>query len=178
MTSRTRKTPEQMIAGLERKLQFVKSKAKNMERARKTRRAIIIGEAIQASAAAGDADAKREVDKALAGLTRKHDREAFDLEPLPEPRPDDQQPVNPPPVVPPKPAGPVDVQARLDRALAAWEAAKDSPMDVLEPLRVELSQAIAGIERVSGQLWGGLRTSKDREFYGLGDRPGELARAS
>jgi hypothetical protein len=174
MAARIRRTKEQRANELQLKLQKVKSEMKDEVRAAETQRAVILGKIIQARAAAGDVDAKREVDKMLAGLTRKQDRLAFGLEPLPEPRPDDQQPVNPPPVVPPRPAVPVDVQTRLDHALTAWKAADGSPRDVLEPLRVELSQAIAGIERVSGQLWSGFKTTKDRDFYGLGDRPGEL----
>jgi hypothetical protein len=177
MAARIRRTKEQIANELKLKLQKVKSEMKDEVTAAETRRAVILGKIIQARAAAGDVDAKREVDKMLAGLTRKQDRLAFGLEPLPESRPDDQQPVNPPPVVPPRPAGPVDVQARLDRAVAAWKSAQGSPHEVLEPLRVELGHAIAGVERVSGQL-SELLEAKDRKFYGLGDRPGELARAS
>ncbi len=146
-----------------------------MEQAQETRQAIIAGKTIGALATAGDSDCARAWDKMLAALKRKQDRLAFGLDPLPEARPDDQQPVNPPLVVPTKSAGPVDVQARLDRALAAWEAAKGNPREVLEPLRVELGQAIAGVERVSGQLWGRLPAT-DRGFYGLSDRPGERLR--
>jgi hypothetical protein len=178
MAARIRRTKEQIANELQLKLSKVKSEMKDEVRAAETQRAIILGKTIQGMAAAGHANAKLVYDEILSGLKRKQDRFAFGLEPLPEPEPDDQQPVNPPLVVPPKPAGPVDVQARLDRALTAWKAAEGSPRDVLEPLRVELGQAIAGIERVSGQLWSGLRTKEDRDFYGLTDRPGELARAS
>ncbi len=173
MTIRKTRTPEQRAKDAELKARALRTKANNVERARRTRQLILQGEGLAARIAAGDLDAKGEWDKTLASLKRVHDRAAFGLEPLPEPRPDDQQPVNPPPVVPPRPAGPVDVQARLDRAVAAWKSAQGSPHEVLEPLRVELGRAIAGIERVSGQL-SELLEAKDRKFYGLGDRPGEL----
>jgi hypothetical protein len=188
MATRIRKTPEQKANELERMARAARKKANQVGDAKRTRRAVIGGLAIQAMAAAGDRDCERAWNKMLAGLKRKQDRLAFDLEPLPEPRADDDQPVNPPvlavpPVVPPVPAAspaparPVHPQDRLDRAVAAWDAAKDSPAEVREPLRVEVGQAIAGVERVSGQLWADL-PAKNRSYYGLGERPGELARAS
>ncbi len=186
MTTRKKKTVGERAAVAEAKARKLRARANDVERAKRTRQLILQGEGLAARIAAGDPSAKAEWDKTLDGLKRDHDRAAFDLEPLAKPGPDNHLPVNPPtlpplnppPVVPPKPAGPVDVKARLDHALTVWKAAEGSPRDVLEPLRVELSHAIAGIERVSGQLWPGLKTKEDRDFYGLTDRPGELARAA
>jgi hypothetical protein len=166
MTTRNRKTPEQMIAGLERKLQAVKSKAKNMERQKQTRRAVILGMTIQAMADTGDPDAKRMTEKVLAGLTRKQDRLAFDLEPLPEQGPDDQPAANP------LPSNPLAVaEARRLQALKAWDDDKS------ELNRVGLGEAIAACERLTGKCWEQL-ASDQRAGWGLTDRPGELARAS
>jgi hypothetical protein len=166
MTTRNRKTPEQMIAGLERKLQAVKSKAKNMERQKQTRRAVILGMTIQAMADAGDPDAKRMTEKVLAGLTRKQDRLAFDLPPLPEPEPGHQPALNP--------SGPdlSGAEARVGRAVKAW-----NDDDKSERNRVELGEAVAAFERLTGECWKPM-ASHERAGWGLSDRPGELARAS
>lgn len=170
MTTRTRKTPEQMIAGLERKLQAVKSKAKNMERAKQTRRAIILGQTIQAMADAGDADAKRAMDKVLAGLRRKQDRDAFDLEPLPDPGPDNRPAKNPP-------GSGLLAAAEARRALAveAWKVGNKTPD--ASRLQADLAYAIADCEKLTGECWTAI-SSQDRASFGLSDRPGELAGTS
>lgn len=177
MTTRTRRTTAQIANDLEARARVARTKVKNMERAQQTRRAVIAGMTIDGMAAAGDAEAKRVWDRMLAGLTRKQDRLAFGLEPLAEPEsPSDQQAVNPPQVVPPKSTQPVHPEHRLTQALAAWNAAdRAGPQEVLDPLRVELGQAIAGIERVSGRLWDKLPAT-DRGYYGLSDRFGEMLR--
>jgi hypothetical protein len=160
MAGRTKRTIDQQIAEAERKLQLKKTKKKNMERAKRTRQLILHGEALVARAAAGDVDAKREVDKTLAGLTRDHDRAAFDLEPLPEPAPDNQPTGN---------ASSADLLAaalaRRSRAVDAWNA------DRSDGNRAALGQAVADWERLSGVCWPGL---PERAGYGLGDGPGEL----
>lgn len=155
MTGRTRKTPEQMIAGLERKLQTVKSKAKNMERAKQTRRAIILGQTIQSMADSGDADAKAAMAKVMASLTRKQDRIVFDLEPLSDAAAD------------PLPAA----VARRDQAIRAW---KD---DKSQAAMIEVRDSIAACEKLSGTLFERLPPT-ERAGFGLGDRPGELLKAS
>jgi hypothetical protein len=183
MATRIRRTAAQIAADLRARANVAEAKAKKVEQAQETRKAIIAGKTIGALATAGDPDCARAWDKMLAGLKRKQDRLAFGLEPLPDASPDDQQPVNPPLVVPPvlppvpaaAPAGREHPQDRLNRALTAMDAAKDSPAEVREPLRVEVGQAIAGVERVSGQLWADL-PAKNRSYYGLGERPGELLR--
>ncbi len=158
MTGRTRKTPEQMIAGLERKLQAVKSKAKNMERAKQTRRAIIVGQIIQSMADSGDTDAKAAMAKVLAGLTRKQDRIAFDLEPLPE--------TDEPPSAKPSAVALAD---RLSRAVAAWN---DPAQEKTPQLRAEMVDAIVALEAATGELFPGIKP-EGRRGFGLGDRPGE-----
>jgi hypothetical protein len=143
-----------------------RTKAKDMERAQQTRRAIVAGIAIEAMAAAGDPDAQRAWDKMLAGLKRKQDRLVFGLEPLPESRPDDHQPVNPP--APPDLSA---ADARVVRAVEAWKSAAS------EATRVELGQSVAEFEKLTGELWSGLKPEA-RAGFGLADRPGELDRAS
>lgn len=167
MTTRTRRTAEQIANDLEARARVARTKAKNMERALQTRRAIIAGIAIEGMAAAGDADARSVWSKMLAGLKRKQDRLAFGLEPLPDPAPDDRQPVNPPVVVPPA-ADPVEAAvARRNQAVAAWNAEKS------EKNRIGLGQAIAAYEKLTGKLWEDLPTI-ERIGWGLSDRPGEL----
>jgi hypothetical protein len=165
MTTRNRKTPEQMIAGLERKLQVVKSKAKNLERQKQTRKAVILGMTIQGMVDAGDAEAKFMVDRILAGLTRKQDRVAFDLEPLPEQGPDDQPAVNP------SASDLSAAEAHVGRAVKAWNDDKS------ERNRIELGEAVAAFERLTGECWKPM-ASHERAGWGLSDRPGELATAS
>ncbi len=185
MATRVRRTAAQIAADLRARANVAEAKAKKVERAQQTRTAIIVGETVRGMVNAGDAEAKRIWDRVVASLTRKQDRLAFGLKPLPEARPDDNQPVNPPvlavpPVVQPvpaasPPAGQVHPEDRLKRALAAWNASEKMPQAEREPLRIELGQAIAGVERVSRMLWKELPAT-DRRYYGLSDRPGEMLR--
>jgi hypothetical protein len=155
MANRVRRTHEQIAAELRLKLQGVESKMKNEARTMQTRRAVILGSAIQSMAESGDNDAKRVVDKVLAGLKRKQDRVAFDLEPLPE-----QEPAAQPSV----PA----LADRVSRAVAAWNA----PGDKTPERRVEMVDAIIALEVATGKLFPGIK-SEGRPGFGLGDRPGE-----
>lgn len=173
MTTRTRRTAEQIANDLEARARVARTKVKNMERAQQTRRAVIAGMTIDGMAAAGDAEAKRVWDRMLDGLTRKQDRLAFGLKPLPEPGPDNQPSANPlaDPVV--AAADPLAfATARLERALKAWSSEKPT-----EAARIEVGQAIAGLERVTGKLWENL-PSNQRVHWDLSDRPGELHTAS
>jgi hypothetical protein len=115
---------------------------------------------------AGDAEAKRTWDRVLAGLTRKQDRLAFDLEPLPEPGPDDQRPVNPPTSDPMEAA-----VARRQKAVEAWQVGQS------EQNRIEVGRAIAGVEKLTGTCWENVKAG-ERVGWGLGDRPGQLLEAS
>ncbi len=164
MTGRTRKTPEQMIAGLERKLQAVKSKAKNMERAKQTRRAIILGQTIQSMAESGDANAKATLAKVIASLTRKQDRIAFDLEPLPDAGPDNQPSVNQP--------APDVLAVALSARKQAIEGWKNDRSNAQKSL---VSDAMAAVEKLTGKPWAEL-PAVEREFWGLTDRLGEVVR--
>ncbi len=192
MTTRKKKTVGERAAVAEAKARKLRARANDVERAKRTRQLILQGEGLAARIAAGDPSAKAEWDKTLDGLKRDHDRAAFDLEPLAKPGPDNHlpvnpptlpplpplptlPPVNPPPVVPPKPAGPVDVKARFDQALDAWNDKTEISKEERELRRVELGEAIAGYERVSGQLWTGVT---NRRHFGLGDRPGEILRTA
>jgi hypothetical protein len=171
MTAREKKTPQQRIDALTKKLQTVKTKVKNMERAKRTRQLILQGEALMARAAAGDPVSQAEWDRTIVGLTRDHDRAAFDLEPLPGSDPDHQQPVNPPPG-----ADLSVAEARISRAISAWTENSKIPNANMEPFRVEMRDAIVAFERLSGTFFSGLK-EVDRRSYGLGDRPGVLLEA-
>jgi predicted component of type VI protein secretion system len=145
-------------------------KVKNEDRAKRTRQLILQGEALMARVAAGSVSAKVEWDMTLAGLTRDHDRKAFDLPPLPKPQPqpgpDNQPAANP------SGSDPMAVAiARHKRAFNAWEAEQS------ERNRIELGQAIAGYEKLTGKCLEGL-SSSDRVGWGLGDSPGELLKAA
>jgi hypothetical protein len=158
MAERIRRTHEQRQAELERKLQRVKSERKKMESARRTRRAVILGTTIEAMAEAGDLEAKRAMDKVLAGLTRSQDRKMFDLEPLPDADAD---------------ADPLAAAlARRQAAILVWNDSDKSPAD-----RVVVAEAMAACERLTGKCWEKMEL-KDRAGWGLSDRPGELLRAS
>jgi hypothetical protein len=174
MTTRIRRTPEQIANDLEARARVARSKAKNMERARQTRRAIIAGTSIEAMAAAGDSEAKSVWEKMLAGLRRKHDREAFGLEPLPDQGPEDHLPVNPPVI--PQGDAEVAANARLTLAVNAWKDGKDAPRDVFDRLKIEVGEATAQLEQVTGVLWDGMKPELRRDF-GLTDRPGVLVKA-
>jgi hypothetical protein len=166
MTNRIRRTAQQIANDLDARAQIAKNKVKNMEEAKRTRTAIIAGKSIRAMAAAGDPDASRAWDKMLTGLKRKQDRLAFGLEPLPDAVPDDQQPVNPP--APPAASDPLEAAtARLQQALKSWEGEK------LERNRVELGEAIAAREKLTGVLWENVPPAQ-RVGWGLSDRPGVL----
>jgi hypothetical protein len=173
MTVRKRKTPQQLIEMHKRKASALEKKVKNVEKAKRTRQLILHGEALVARAAAGDPVSQAEVARNLAGLTRKHDRAAFDLEPLPEPGPDDHLPVNPPaPVTPPAAASPLDLAvARRKRAVEAWNVA------TTEKNRIELGDAIAAWEELTAVLWGGIEPEK-RLGFDLGDGPGVVLRTA
>jgi hypothetical protein len=153
-----------MIAGLERKLQAAKSKAKNMERAKQTRTAIIIGEALRGMANAGDAEANLMLDRIMDGLKRDQDRRAFGLEPLPEPEPEPE----PGPDNQPEPGLLVIAQARRKRALEAWKGNDQSA-----ELRSEMVNSIIAEEKLTGKCWENLPLN-ERADWGLSDRPGEL----
>jgi hypothetical protein len=182
MAIRNRRTPEQVIKGLERKLQAVKSKAKNMERAKQTRKSIIIGTTIQGFVDAGDADAKRMMDKVLAGLTRNQDRLVFGLEPLPDSKPASASP--PSPAAKPETANPppnrslAEAEARLNRALESWKNTEGIDASQVELRRKELVSSIVGFEKLTGICWPGLGKPGQRNAFGLGDRPGELVGAA
>jgi hypothetical protein len=172
MATRIRRTPEQLFNDYTRKAQAAKAKGKKMERAKQTRTAIIMGEALRGMANAGDAEAKLMVDRILAGLKRDQDRKAFDLEPLPEegyqpgpepePGPDNQ----------PEPGLLVIAQARRKRALEAWKGNDQSA-----ELRSEMVNSIIAEEKLTGKCWENLPLN-ERADWGLSDRPGVLLRAS
>lgn len=168
MTNRVRRTAAQIAADLRARANVAEAKAKKVERAQQTRTAIIAGETIRAMAAAGHVNAKLVWDEMLAGLKRKQDRLAFGLEPLPEPRPDDQQPVNPPP-------GPdlSAAEARIARAISAWTENSEIPNGNMEPFRIEMRDSFVEFERLSGSFFSGLK-AVDRRSYGLSDQPGVL----
>ncbi len=170
MTTRIRRTSAQVAAELMLKATAAAVKVKNEDRAKRTRQLILHGEGVLAQAAAGSDDAKRVVEKTLAGLTRDNDRKAFDLpllpKPQPQPGPDNQPAANP------SGSDPMAVAiARHKRAVTAWEAERS------ERNQIELSQAIAGYEKLTGKCLEGL-SSSDRVGWGLSDRPGVLLKAT
>ncbi len=163
MTGRTRKTPEQLIAGLERKLQLAKSRKKNLEQAQRTRRAVILGTTIQAMAESGDDDAKRAMTKVMAGLTRKQDRDVFGLPPLP----DQAQPAGKP-----VPASVAEIDDRIRRAVTAWNDGEKTPQ-----ARAELVEAVIAMETVTRKV-STVFQPESRAAYGLGPGPAERLKAS
>jgi hypothetical protein len=174
MTVRKKKTQEQKIEGIAASLRLEKAKKKDMDRAKRDRQIYIHGAALLARAAAGNKVSQAEMDTTLAGLVRKQDRLAFDLEPLPEPRPDDNQPVNPP-----QSPDLTAAKLRLDRAVDVFNVdVKSPPGPQSARLRSDLIEAIVGFEKLSGEVWDGLKDPKGREAFGFTDRPGELAKAS
>jgi hypothetical protein len=172
MTTRIRRTAEQIANDLEARARVARTKVKNMERAKQTRTAIIAGEAIRAMVNSGHANANLVWDEMLAGLKRDQDRKAFDLEPLPEP--DNQPAAN---SSEPEPESDLDVRVlkdRVSRAIGAWNAPGINRADV-KPLEDELVDSVVALEKATGKCYSGI---KDRSVFGLSDRPGELARAS
>jgi hypothetical protein len=75
------------------------------------------------------------------------------------------------PVNPPAPPDLSAADARVVRAVEAWKSAAS------EATRVELGQSVAEFEKLTGELWSGLKPEA-RAGFGLADRPGELDRAS
>ncbi len=174
MTTRTRRTAAEIAIERRAIADVAEAKAKKIEDAGRNRRIYIGGSAIQAMAAAGDEDCERAWNKMLAGLVRKQDRLAFGLEPLPVSRPDDQQPVNPP-----ESPDLTAAKLRLDRAVEVFNVdVKSPPGPHSARLRSDLIEAIVGFEKLSGEVWDGLKDPKGREAFGFTDRPGELAKAS
>jgi hypothetical protein len=172
--TRKRRTPEQMIPGIKRRLKRVKSDAKKLEKAMRTRQAVILGEALRGMAKSGDVAAELMVNKIMAGLKRKQDRIAFGLEPLPEPEPEP----GPGPDIQPEPDNQpaanssepdLDVRAldaRVSRAVDAWNNGSKSA-----ELQSEFVDAVVAFETLTGRLFAGI---EDRPAFGLSDRPGVL----
>jgi type IV secretory pathway VirB10-like protein len=164
-----------MAAELKLRATAAAAKHKKEERDRRTQQLILYGLGVLAQVAAGDDDAKRVAEKTLAALTRDHDRKAFDLPPLPKPKPKPEpvhQPENQPAANPPAASDPMAAAiARHQRAANAWDA------DRSERNRIELGQAIAQFEKLTGKCLEGL-SSVDRVSWGLSDRPGELLKVA
>ena len=84
-TTRTRKTPEQRAAFYEAKAKAARKSVQEAERARETRRKIILGGALLEMAGGTHsrrADAQAMIDLIVPNLIRPHDRAAFDLPPM------------------------------------------------------------------------------------------------
>jgi hypothetical protein len=166
MANRIRRTKEQVANELQLKLTKVKSDMRDEARKAENHKAIILGKTLQLRANNGNANAKRELDEILAGLMRDQDRKAFGLEPLPGNGSDNQPAANP------SGSDPMAVAiARHKRAAKAWEA------EGSERNRIEMGQAIAEYEKLTGKPLEGLPSS-DRGGWGLGDLPGELLKAA
>jgi hypothetical protein len=106
------------------------------------------------------------LDAIIAGLVRDQDRKMFDLDPLPKPEPDAAaagapaaQPTGTPSVA--------EIDARISRAVDAWNDGLKSPQD-----RDELRDAVIVLEKVTGKLSTVVKAAS-RSGFGLGDRPGE-----
>ncbi len=164
MATRIRRTNKQIANELKLKLQKVNSDMRDEAKKAENHKAIILGKALQSRANNGNANAKRELDEILAGLTRDQDRRAFGLEPLPEPEPEPE----PEPDNQPEPGLLVIAQARRKRALEAWKGNDQSA-----ELRSEMVNSIIAEEKLTGKCWENLPLN-ERADWGLSDRPGEL----
>lgn len=179
MATRIRRTPEQVRNELKAKLQKVESKMKDEARRAENHRAIILGKTLQARANGGNANAKRELDDILDGLTRDQDRRAFGLDLLPGPAPAPVAPAaQPTPVAPPAPAAPAarqpvnEISHRVQRAVDVWNLGPQTA-----EARAELAGAIIAMERVTREVSQVVPVGT-RSSFGIGPGPGELLTAS
>jgi hypothetical protein len=156
------RTKEQKINDLKAKLAKVKSDMRDETRKARDKRSIIIGASLEARASK-DADAKKLLDEIIDGLVRPQDRTAFGLDPLPKPDAAAGAPAAQPTGTP----SVAEIDARISRAVKAWNDGPKSPQD-----RDELRDAIIAMETVTGVVGTTVKPDQRRGF-GLGDRPGE-----
>jgi hypothetical protein len=166
MANRIRRTKQQVANALEKKLTGMKKNMKEEARKAESHKAIIIGKALQGRANGGNANAKRELDEIVAGLTRDQDRRAFGLDPLPKPEPEAE-------AAAPAPKPSVDdplaaALAHRKQAIGVWERCDKSPAE-----KAKVAEAMAAVERLTGKVWDKMEL-RERAGWGLSDRPGEL----
>ncbi len=157
------RTKEQKINDLKAKLAKVKSDMRDETKKADDRRAIIIGKSLQ-DRASRDKDAEQLLDAIIAGLVRDQDRKMFDLDPLPKP---DAAAAGAPAAQPTGTPSVAEIDARISRAVNAWNDGLKSPQD-----RDEVRDAVIVLEKVTGKL-STVVEAASRSGFGLGDRPGE-----
>jgi hypothetical protein len=163
------RSKEQIAKDLKEALNKVKADMRDEIKKAENHKAIILGKTLQLRAKNGNANAKRELDEILAGLTRDQDRRAFGLDPLPGNPPAD------PSAKPPSAADVAAATARLDAARIAFNTGKLTP-EVLD-LQAAFVEAAIVFERLTGSFAPTI-PPQNREGFGLGDRPGERLKAS
>jgi hypothetical protein len=163
------RSKEQIAKDLKEALNKVKADMRDEIKKAENHKAIILGKTLQLRAKNGNANAKRELDDILAGLTRDQDRRAFGLDPLPGNPPVD------PAAKPPSAADIAAATARHDAARTAFNDGKLTPE--VGRLQTAFVEATIVLERLTGSLVTTIAPG-NREGFGLGARPGERLKAS
>ncbi len=163
------RSKKEIADDLKKELKKVKADMRDEIKKAENHKAIILGKTLQLRAKNGNANAKRELDDILDGLTRDQDRRAFGLDPLPGNPPAD--PAKPPP-------SQADIAAETARYQAARRAFNDG-RETVESARLQAGyvEATIVLERLTGLVVTDI-LPENREGFGLGARPGERLKAS